>query len=112
MDVIESKTLPHGRFTIRIDVVPDSVATPFDADCYSDADIERWKNDEWHYVGIVYTAMIDGIELGESSIWGTEYDLVDSPDFISDWIAEDYYHPDLLSEAISEARAAIASLTA
>lgn len=112
MDTIETTTIEHDGFTVRIDVVPDSDATPFDADCYSAEDIDAWRNDEWFYVGYVYTAYCEGIELGSASIWGSEWDFPGTDSSIDAWITEDYYHPDLLNECTTEARDAIDRLAA
>src|SRR6516225_4657969 len=112
MDAIDNKTIQHNGFDIRIDVLPYSDSTPYDADCYDDADIEAWRNDEWFYVGYIYTATLDGIELGSASIWGSEWDFPGGIDSIDGWIAENYYHSDLLAEATDEARATLTKLAA
>ena len=109
-DAIESETLKHDGFDIRIDVVRDTDSNPFDPDSYDESDIESWRNDEWFYVGYVYTASREGVELGESSIWGSEWDFPGSESSIAAWIREDYYHPDLVRECIADARATLARL--
>ena len=110
--MFESKIIEHDGFTIRIDVEQDADYTPHDANCFSPADIRSWENDEWHFVGYVYTAIKDGIELGESSIWGDQWRYGDESSSIDSWIEENYHHPDLLSQVITEARATIARLAA
>lgn len=111
-DSIDSKTFEHDGFDVTIYVVPDADSSPFDAECYSQSDVQAWRDDEWFYVGFVYVASRDGIELGSASIWGTEWDFPGANDSSIDaWIAEDYYHPDLLKEAVTEARAEIVRLT-
>ena len=111
MSTIESKTIEHDGFTVTIEMVEDADTTPFDSDCYCESDIEAWRNDEWRYVGFVYTASLEGVVLGEASIWGTELDFPGGKmDGIDAWIAEDYYHPELVSEAIEDARAMLKRL--
>lgn len=111
MSAIESKTIEHEGFSVRIDVVPDSDSTPFDADCYSGSDIQAWRDGEWIYVGFIYTATREGVELGSASIWGTEWDFPGgSIVSIESWMAENCYHPDLLDGALTEARATLARL--
>ena len=113
MSTIESKTIEHDGFTVTIKMVEDTDSTPFDFECYDESDIKAWRNDEWRYVGFVYTAIREGVELGLSSIWGTELDFPgDKMDGIEAWIAENYYHPDLMAEAINDARATLKRLTA
>lgn len=106
---IESKTLEHEGFTIRIDVEPDFDTTPDWYDCYDEGQIEAWRRGEWIFVGYVYTALKNGVELAEESIWGTEYSDERGMD---EWIAEDYYHPDLLSQVAESGREKIKELTA
>ena len=113
MSTIESKTIERDGFTVTLEMVEDTDSTPFDADCYDESDIEAWRNDEWRYVGFVYTASREGVDLGEASIWGTEWNFPGGTmDGIDAWIEEDYYHPDLVSEAINDARATLKRLTA
>lgn len=110
-DAIETHTFEQDGFDIAIYVVPDPDSNPFDADCYGDADIESWRNDEWHYVGFVYVARKAGVELGSASIWATEWGYPGgNMESIDDWIREDCYHPDLTAEAIADARATLARL--
>lgn len=110
-DSIDSKTIEHDGFTVTIHMVPDSDSTPFDADCYSASDIAAWRNDEWQYVGFIYSASRNGVQLGEASIWGTELDFPGGTiDGIDAWIAENYYHPDLLAECADDARATLSTL--
>lgn len=46
---------------------------PEDADCYTKRQIQAWKDDQWHYFGLVVSAHVDGIELGDfASLWGIE----------------------------------------
>ena len=113
MSTIESKTIEHDGFTVTIKMVEDTDSTPFDFECYGETEIEAWRNDEWRYVGFVYTASREGVDLGEASIWGTEWNFPGGTmDGIDAWIEEDYYHPDLVSEAINDARATLKRLTA
>jgi hypothetical protein len=73
-ELIETKDLvSSGALKVIASMYPDTNANPLDADCYSDADIAAWKRDEWQYVGIVVTVTLDGVEIGQSSLWGTEF---------------------------------------
>ena len=107
-DMIDTKEFEHDGFTVRIKVVYDTDVTPHEFECYSPEQIEAWREDQWFYVGYVYTASRNGVELGESSIWGSEW-FDDSS--IDAWIEEDYYHPGLMQECITEARQVLKALT-
>lgn len=68
------------------------------------ADFDRlraWCNDDWHWCGLVVVVKRDGIELGRSSIWGTESDRGEHLVTLVNECAE---------EALSEAREALAGL--
>jgi len=95
----------------------DTASKPYDADCYSPEDIEAWRKDKWHYVGIVVTASLDGWEAGDDSIWGMEYgDWADGRflDPLNDGDAKSFangYGGDLISTAIANAEKAAKEMT-
>lgn len=107
MEAIERRTLSRrGPFDLAAHTVPDLDMTPFDVEAYDPEDIEAWKNDEWHYVGLVVTASLDGLALGEASLWGIEDGY--SPGFGSGGYADPFvpeYLEDLAREATEEAGA-------
>ena len=77
----------NGGFTLTASIDSDDVATPREVDCYSEEDIEGWKNGDWCYVGIVVTAEYKGWLLGDTaaSLWGLECGLTeDSGDYLSE----------------------------
>ncbi|PVA17108.1 hypothetical protein DDJ46_17820 [Mycobacteroides abscessus] len=116
MDIIDQKDLGIiDGFNVVVYLVPDVDSTPYDADCYSDDDIAAWKRDDWGYVGTIVKASREGIVLGESSLWASEYGVFDGKS-ISPLDGEGHqfingYGPDLISEAITEAKANITKLT-
>jgi hypothetical protein len=67
-------------------LVYDDQCQPTDFDCYEEADIERWKNDEWHFVGVVLSLQShDGtIKRNLGSLWGNEANLIDNNDHLTD----------------------------
>jgi hypothetical protein len=67
-------------------LVFDDQCQPTDFDCYEEADIERWKNDEWIFVGIVLSIQShDGtIHTRLDSLWGNEANLGDNNDHLTD----------------------------
>ena len=78
-------------------------------DCYSEEDIERWKNGDWCYVGIVVTAEYKGWLLCDTaaSLWGLECGLTeDSGDYLSEIAAA------MLIEGFQVAKAELAKLRA
>ena len=74
------------------------------------------ENGDWFYVGTVVTASKNDIVLGQSSLWGSEYGFLpgveghvnpldgEGAEFING------YGPDLIGEAIEEAKAKLAEL--
>lgn len=67
-------------------LVYDDQCQPTDFDYYEEADIERWKNDEWHFVGIVLSIQShDGmLHTRLDSLWGNEANLGDNNDHLTD----------------------------
>jgi hypothetical protein len=61
--------------------------------------LKAWCDDEWWYCGIVVTVTLDGVELGEASVWGIEANYPDSKNEYLSEVAND-----LLHEAIAEAK--------
>ena len=103
----DSITWRNGGFTLTARVEFDDVTEPRDVDCYSEEDIERWKNGDWCYVGIVVTAEYKRWLLKDpvASLWGLECGLADdSGDYLSDVAAE------LFAEALQRAKVELAKL--
>jgi hypothetical protein len=52
----------------------DTDTKPTDFECYAPADIKRWKNDEWFYVGVVLSVSRNGVKLSDhaASLWGID----------------------------------------
>ncbi|WP_431911669.1 hypothetical protein [Nonomuraea jabiensis] len=73
--LIETRAIVKDDITYQVRVEEDWDSKPFDADCYSDADIEAWRRDEWHYVGVIVTPVVAGIPIdaAEDSLWGVEW---------------------------------------
>ena len=97
----------NGGFTLTAHIEFDDVATPREVDCYSEEDIERWKNDDWCYVGIVVTAEYRRWLLKDpaASLWWLECGLAeDSGDYLSEIAAE------LFAEALQVAKVELAKL--
>jgi hypothetical protein len=63
--------------------------------------LRKWCNDDWYYVGVIVKVSRNGIELGSASLWGIESDAIEH---LCDTALE------LASEAIEQARDAIAAL--
>jgi hypothetical protein len=120
METLQTLTVGDVEgFEIRAAMVPDTDSTPDDADCYDESDKAAWRNGEWGYVGIIVSAWRAGVELGEASLWGTEYGILDGRAInpladdaanSAEWVHG--YGPQLIREAISEARETLAKLTA
>lgn len=111
MDIIDRKDLGVvDGFKLEAVIVPDFDASPMEAECYSPADVEAWKNDSWSYVGTIVTASREGVELGSASLWASEYGWSPGWDrYISplDGEGDEFvngYGNGLIKEAIEEAK--------
>ena len=87
----------HGKFDFKVRLEFDDISTPYDFDCYDKFDIERWKNGEWFYGGLVVSAWYNGFQLSEhiTSLWGIECNFVNN-NHLTECAGE------LLEEAIEE----------
>ena len=104
----DSITWRNGGFTLTARIKFDDATRPGEFDCYSEEDIERWKNDEWCYVGIVVTAEYKEwlLEDTAASLWGLECRLADdSDDYLSDVATE------LFAEALQVAKVKLRTIT-
>lgn len=61
-----------GPFTLTAVVYADADASPHDYDCYDEATVKAWNDNEWQFVGLVVTATLSDVELGEASLWGID----------------------------------------
>ena len=103
----DSITWRNGGFTLTARVEFDDVTEPGEFDGYSEEDIERWKNGDWCYVGIVVTAEYRRWLLKDpvASLWWLECGLADdSGDYLSEIAAE------LFVEALQVAKVELAKL--
>lgn len=116
MTRIESRKLGVVEgFDITAHLVPDTDSSIDDyEECvYTDEQRSAYLRDEWNYVGTEAVASRAGVELGSAVIFGQEYGLFPgherwlSPlDGEGDQFANGY-GPDLIDEAITEAKATI-----
>ena len=105
----DSITWRNGGFTLTARIKFDDATKPGEVDCYSEEDIERWKNGDWCYVGIVVTAEYKGwlLEDPVASLWGLECGLTeDSGDYLSEIAAA------MLVEELQVAKVAVNTLKA
>lgn len=61
-------------YTIRATLHNDTDTHVQGFDCYSQEEIQAWKNDEWFYVGVVLSVSYNGIKLEDhaASLWGID----------------------------------------
>lgn len=111
-------------FEVRAHLEPDLDASPEDYDCFDQADIDAWKNDQWEFVGVVVTASKEGIDLGTGYIGAVVHGqigeksvdaLEDEPGFIVNNVPDpdtfaSGYGVGLVSDAIAAAKAKLAEL--
>jgi hypothetical protein len=94
-------------FDLRARLVYDDDTDPTDSDCYETADIERWRADEWFYVGVVLSVSRNGVELSEhaASLWGIDCNFSDTSNAYLSEVARE-----LEAEALETARAELARI--
>lgn len=90
---LETLSIEHDGFTVVI-------STEYDDDA------EAVDGYDGEFISFEYRAMKAGIELGTAYIGGS------GEQTIAEWIAEDFYHPDLLKECVQEARDNITAINA
>jgi len=92
-------------FVARLEYDNDS--NPEDVDCYSPEDVQRWKNDEWFYVGVVLSVSRNGVELSDhaASLWGIDCNFNNTSNAYLAEVAQE-----LQGEALEVARAELARM--
>jgi hypothetical protein len=96
----------HEGFDFVAHVVYDTDTKPTDCDCYDEPDIQRWKDDEWFYCGVVLSVSLKGVELdaNAASLWGIDCNFGDDNSYLAEVAQE------LESEALDVARAEVARI--
>ena len=85
----------------------DTDSNPEDVECYSPEDVQRWKNDEWFYVGVVLSVSRNGVELSDhaASLWGVDCNFNNTSNTYLSEVAQE-----LEAEALETARAEMARI--
>jgi hypothetical protein len=88
-------------FDLTATLERDDDTKPTDYECYSADDIQRWKDDEWFYGGLVVSVSINGVELSDhaASLWGIDCNFGDDNSYLAEVAKE------LEGEALTKARA-------
>lgn len=89
---------PRG-FTVRATIAEDSTSSPHEYECYTEEQIEQWRNDYWFFAGVVLSVYKAGVCLSDhaASLWGIECNLGGtSNDYLLDVVKE------LENEALQE----------
>lgn len=84
----------------RATVEHDYDSRPEDTDCYTPEQLQAWRDDKWHYCGIVISIWLDDIQLAPNaaSLWGVERNFPDGDNTYMTEVANE-----LLGEAITYA---------
>lgn len=85
----------------------DTDRNPEDVECYSPEDVQRWKNDDWFYVGVVLSVSRNGVELSDhaASLWGIDCNFNNTSNAYLSEVAQE-----LEAEALETARAEMARI--
>ena len=96
-------TCEKEGFTVVARLEHDCDTTPSDFDCYSKRAIEAWKNDEWHFFGVVLSVSVGEVEIADhaASLWGIEGNFPSRRKNPNKYFRE--VANDLLDEAIQQA---------
>lgn len=94
-------------FDIVARLVYDTDTKPTDFECYEPEDVQRWKNDEWFYAGVVLSVSRNGVELSDhaASLWGVDCNFSDTSNAYLSEVAQE-----LEGEALETARAEVARI--
>ncbi|HZZ17168.1 MAG TPA: hypothetical protein VFE08_14535 [Candidatus Sulfotelmatobacter sp.] len=69
-----------NRYTVEFH--EDYDATPLDADCYDESDIQAWRDDQWRYIGVTVTS--EEFTDVSDDLWGLEFNYpLDPPQVIN-----------------------------
>ena len=98
---------PAEGFDIVARLEYDTDSNPEDVECYSPEDVQRWKNDEWFYVGVVLSVSRNGVELSDhaASLWGIDCNFNNTSNTYLSEVAQE-----LEAEALETARAEMARI--
>lgn len=106
MTVLESKTIVVEGVTFHVEIEHDTDVRPErDYECFTAEEIQAWNDNEWHFVGLEATPVVDGVAITTATSFGGTYifgslpgdmrwwDLdraLESaiPDYGADWVAK------------------------
>jgi hypothetical protein len=69
MGEIDNFMVSHKGVTFRVDLDHDYDVRPDEFDCYSDRDMELWRNDEWQYVDVKVTPVVGGVDWEDAAFY-------------------------------------------
>ncbi len=81
----DSISYEDGPLTIIATIHYDNYTQITDYDCYSPDDIQRYKNSDWFFVGVVLSIQLDNIQIhpNASSVWGIEANFNDNNEYLT-----------------------------
>lgn len=105
----DSITWKAEGFDLTATLEQDHDTKPTDYECYDEADIQRWRNDDWLYVGVVVSVSLNGVELSNhaASLWGVDCNFNDTSNAYLAEVAQE-----LEAEALDTARSEAARIRA
>lgn len=57
---------------LTVQVLPDSHSDPAEDDCYSETDVETFREGEWRFVGIRAVIEMSGVRVESGGTWSVE----------------------------------------
>lgn len=110
-------TVTIGDENYRVEFEFDESSSPDESECYSEEDIQLWRDDHWYYVGVIVTPLDvperHQFELSDS-LWGLELDFpMSTPTIVNgkrythtteEYLIVLYPVPDMIEEVAAKVR--------
>lgn len=92
MSAIDIWTTTSDGIKYQVRLLPDYDTTPDDFECYTPKQVAAWKRDEWGFIGVEVSAMLDGLDPAgfSASLWGIDYGYLPITDQDDNLIGESY----------------------
>lgn len=110
----DTATFEAGPFKVIFELHYDEDSKPSDCDCYTQEQVDAWRNDEWQFVGVQASLYVNGVcvEDWAASLWGIECGFSDEGDGYLNTVAGELLreidfkaYSDKLAQAAFDARA-------
>ena len=98
----------YKGFDLKATIEHDPDINTDDFDCYSKSDIDRYRNDEWHFGYLKVSASLGEKEFSAEYLGGIEVNFTDNNDYLSDCIKDYGLDDEVIEGAINSLKELIA----